>query len=108
MIRTQEELFQLLNGVVPTCYNDWEGYDAVPEPPYIAYLFEHSNNFGADNKVYTKASSYSVELYIKSTDRETELLLEQAFDEGDIFWDKTTRGKLLDSNLVIAVYRIII
>ncbi|HHV63826.1 MAG TPA: hypothetical protein GXX46_01925 [Peptococcaceae bacterium] len=60
-----------------------------PEPPYLIYLFSHSSNFGADNKVYSKNPNYQVELYTIKKDPTTEKLIEDLFDEHDIYWEKT-------------------
>ena len=38
-------------------------FKSPPTPPYIVYLFAYSDNFGADNKVYSKEDNYQVELY---------------------------------------------
>jgi len=53
------------------------------------YLFSHSSNFGADNKVHSQADNYQVELYTKTKDPAVEALIEGLFDANDIFWEKT-------------------
>lgn len=60
-----------------------------PTLPYIVYLFSYSSNFGADNRAYSKQSNYQVELYTKHKEPTTEKLIEDLFDENDIFWEKT-------------------
>jgi hypothetical protein len=60
-----------------------------PTPPYLVYLFYTSNNFGADNKVYSKADNYQIELYTTKKDPASEKLIEDLFDINDIYWEKT-------------------
>lgn len=60
-----------------------------PAPPYVVYLSSHSSNFGADDKVYSKSPNYQVELYTTKKDLASEKLLEDLFDDNDIYWEKT-------------------
>ena len=64
-------------------------FKTSPEPPYIVYLFSYSSNFGADNKVHKEIPNYQVELYTKTKDPVSEKLIEDLFDEHDIYWEKT-------------------
>ena len=64
-------------------------FTSPPTPPYIVYLFSYNTNFGADNRVYSKQSNYQVELYTKHKEPTTEKLIEDLFDEHDIYWEKT-------------------
>lgn len=64
-------------------------YRAFPEPqalPVICYLETSSDNFGADNKVYTKIADIAVELYTKVKDPAAEATLEAVFEANNIFW----------------------
>lgn len=80
-------LFILLKTInLPVAYHH---FVSPPSPPYIVYLFSYSSNFGADNRVYNKQSNYQVELYSTKKDPASEKLLEDLFDEHDIYWDKT-------------------
>jgi len=45
-------------------------------PPYIVYVFSHSDNFAADSKVYLKRDNYQVELYTEKKDTALEETLE--------------------------------
>lgn len=71
---------------LPVAYHHW---NTPPALPYIVYLFIDSDNFGADNKVYKKANNYNIELYSEIKDTASELLIENALDAADIFYDKT-------------------
>jgi len=80
-------LFNLLKSTgLPVAYHH---FTSPPEPPYIVYLFSYSSNFGADNRVYNKQSNYQVELYTAKKDPVSEKLIEDLFDEHDIYWEKT-------------------
>jgi len=80
-------LFAMLKTTgLPVAYHH---FVSPPCPPYIVYLFSYSSNFGADNRVYSKQSNYQVELYTAKKDPVSEKLIEDLFDEHDIFWEKT-------------------
>jgi len=84
---TQNELYNLLKSTgLPVAYHH---FDEPPSLPYIVYLFTFSDNLGADNKVYQKINNYQVELYSEKKDLESEQLLENVFDENDIYYDKS-------------------
>ncbi len=84
---TEVEFYNLLNSTgLPVTYNHFKN---PPSLPYIVYLFTFSNNLGADNKVYQKISNYQVELYSDKKDLTSEKLIEDLFDNNDIFYDKT-------------------
>lgn len=71
---------------LPVAYHH---FTSPPTPPYIVYLFSYSSNFGADNKVHSQADNYQVELYTTIKDPASEKLIEDLFDENDIYWEKT-------------------
>ena len=71
---------------LPVAYHH---YVSPPAPPYVAYLFVYSDNFGADNKVYQASDNYQVELYTTKKDPTSEKLIEDLFESNDIFWDKS-------------------
>jgi len=71
---------------LPVVYHHW---NKPPKLPYIVYLFTDSDNFGADDRVYSKADNYNVELYSDIKDPVTEKLIEDLFDEYDIYYEKS-------------------
>lgn len=84
---TEAELYQLLNSTgLPVSYHHFKD---PPNLPYLVYLFSYSNNFGADNKVYEKINNYQVELYSDKKDLVSEKLIEDLFDNNEIFYEKT-------------------
>lgn len=89
---TQAELYNLLKSTnLPVYYHHFtvKPNQPAPNPPYIIYLFTYSNNFGADNRVYQKVDNYQVELYSDKKDLASEKLIEDLFDENDIYYEKT-------------------
>ena len=82
-----QELYNLLKTLgMPITYHHFK---EPPSPPYIVYLFSYSNNFGADDKVYDKSNNYQVELYSTKKDLESEKLIEDLFNDNNIFFEKT-------------------
>jgi hypothetical protein len=71
---------------LPVAYHH---FVSPPQPPYIVYMFAYSSNFGADDKVYDIQGNYQVELYTTKKDLASEKLIENLFDENDIYWEKT-------------------
>ncbi len=83
----EAKLFALLKTTgLPVAYHH---FTSPPSPPYIVYLFAYSSNFGADNKVHKEILNYQVELYTTKKDPASEKLIEDLFDENDIYWEKT-------------------
>ena len=84
---TQNELYNLLKSTgLPVAYHH---FDEPPSLPYIIYLFTYSSNFAADSKIYKRFDNYQVELYSEKKDLESEQLIENLFDENDIYYDKS-------------------
>lgn len=80
-------LYTMLSGLgLPISYRFFK---KPPTPPYIVYLYSYSDNFGADNKVYSKEDNYQVELYSTKKDLASEKKIEDLFDDNDIFYEKT-------------------
>lgn len=83
----EAELSSLLKSTgLPIAYNHFK---SPPALPYIVYLFSHSNNFAGDNKVHAKINNYQVELYSDKKDLASEQLIEDLFDNNEIFYDKS-------------------
>ena len=98
MIKSQDELAQMLNNVYPTREYKWEGADNVADMPYIVYELLTTDNFAADNIAYTRSESYEVRLYLPVSSFEPEQALEAAFDVNELFWNKR-RAKASDFDL---------
>lgn len=60
----------------------------APKLPFICYLATQTNNFDADNQVFQVVQDVDVELYTAKKDEATEQLVESAFNENNISWEK--------------------
>ena len=84
---TQDELYNLLKSTGrPVAYHH---FDKPPNLPYIVYLFTYSSNFGAEDRVYQKIDNYQVELYSEKKDLASEKLIENLFDNNNIYYEKS-------------------
>lgn len=84
---TQKELFQLLKSTgLPVTYYEWNN---PPSLPYIVYLFRDTSNFGADNQVYIDIENFQVELYSDKKDLDSEKLIQDLFNENEIYYEKS-------------------
>lgn len=61
--------------------------------PYAVYTWNH-DNFAADDSVYQKFASVTVNLY--ATDPDTEKQLDNALDGLGIFWNSTSSFEVSD------------
>jgi hypothetical protein len=81
------------------------GFKKAQDPPYIVYVFSHSNNYAADSKVYVKRNNYQVELYTEKKDIALEEILEGVFDAHGLFYDKAEM-QLESEGLIEVLYEI--
>jgi len=68
-------------------YRAW-AVGQAPSLPFICYMVDGSDNFGADNIVYKQINRVNVELYSKNKDTTSEELIEALFEELRIYWEK--------------------
>lgn len=80
-------------------------FKKAQSPPYIVYLFSHSNNFTADSRVYMKRNNYQVELYTDKKDTVLESKLEGIFDAYGLIYDKT-EAYIESEKLIQIIYEI--
>ena len=60
-----------------------------PDPPFLLYLYPESDNFGADNIVYSKGTRVYLELYTDFKDPDMEANIESILESHGIFWEKS-------------------
>ena len=86
---TIQDIYETLQSSgLPVTYLQWrEGQ--VPALPYICYYYPNTDNFGADNKVYTNVNRLYVELYTAEKDFETEAQVEAVLGNICGFWNKS-------------------
>lgn len=89
MIKTLEEVAEILNGVLPdkVVYRAWPVGEAPPLP-FICYLADGSDNFAADNTVYLKGTTVRIELYTAAKDLTTESAIESALAAAALVWSR--------------------
>lgn len=61
--------------------------EPVPSPPFIIYVEDESDNFGADNKVWAKVIAYEIELYSDYRRFDIEAQIEKILDDNSIFYE---------------------
>ena len=88
---TLAELYNALKSITgfsnKVVYRAWPVGEAPPLP-FIVFLVEGSDNFGADNIVYKAINRVNVEFYTKNKDTVSEGLIEALFENLSIYWEK--------------------
>lgn len=88
---TLAELYNALKSITgfsnKVVYRAWPVGEAPPLP-FIVFLVEGSDNFGADNIVYKAINRVNVEFYSKNKDTVSEGLIETLFENLSIYWEK--------------------
>ncbi len=86
---THEEIAEMLEEAgLPLAYDHFAEGES-PDPPFICFLFPHSDNFSADNIVYAEFQDLNVELYTDEKNPELEDSLEAVFHSHELFWQKS-------------------
>lgn len=68
-------------------YRAWPVGQAPPLP-FITYMVDDSDNFGADDIVYKAINRVNIELYSKNKDTVSEGLIEALLASLSIYWEK--------------------
>jgi hypothetical protein len=88
---TLTELYTALTGITgfqkKVVYRAWPVGEA-PALPFICYLVEGSDNFGADDRVYKDILRVRIELYSENKDTTSESAIESLLDSLYIYWEK--------------------
>lgn len=88
---TLAELYNALKSITgfsnKVVYRAWPVGEAPPLP-FIVFLVEGSDNFGADNIVYKAINRVNIELYSKNKDTVSEGLIESLLESLSIYWEK--------------------
>lgn len=85
---TYEEIMQMAAETQLSFAYDHFAEGESPDPPFLVFLFPRSNNFGADDKVYTKSNVLRFELYTDEKRPDIEAMVEAVLDNHDLFYDK--------------------
>lgn len=73
---------------IPFAYDHFAEGES-PDPPFICYLIERSENFAADGRVYFKINRVHIELYTDVKDPSVEAVVESVLDENEIFYNRS-------------------
>lgn len=85
---TLTDLYNILTSTgLPVAYQAFKPEENV-KPPCITYEAAFSQNFGADNRVYSPFTNVDIFLFEKTKDG-SEAILEDVLNANMIFWDKT-------------------
>lgn len=88
---TLAELYTALTGIngfsKKVVYRAWPVGEA-PALPFICYLVEGSDNFGADDHVYKDILRVRIELYSENKDTTSEGAIEALLNSLYIYWEK--------------------
>ena len=68
-------------------YRAWPVGQA-PSLPFICFMVDESDNFGADDIVYKAINRVNIELYSKNKDTVSEGLIEALLESLSIYWEK--------------------
>lgn len=94
---------------IPVAYSHFvkSENNPMPQPPFMVYLEEDSNNFGADNKVWKKYLNYRIELYTDEKDLALESKFEDLLDEFGTYYE-TSEVYITSQQLYVKNYFITI
>lgn len=76
------------------------------EPPYIAWLVPQTNNFDADNQVYSVLERFRIELYSRVDILQEERRLETYLSQNGILWDKVSETWIDEEKVMMTVYEL--
>lgn len=100
---TLSELLTVLQATgLPVAYRQWE---RPPALPYLLYYVDNSDNFAADNTVYAEALNVIVELYSNKKAPAAETLVESAFRQNEMYFEKS-ESWIADEELNLVAYSI--
>lgn len=90
---TLEQMWAFLKSITgfadKVAYYKWPIGEA-PDLPFVCFFEQQAYTFPADNVAYYQRPRYSVELYTKNRDPQTEALFEAAFTQAGIYYTKET------------------
>ena len=87
---TYQEIAQMIAAVgLPYAYDHFTEQDTPGAPPFICFFYSDSDNFHADNGVYQKVKTLSIELYTDNKDIALEERVEAVLDGYDLGYDSS-------------------
>lgn len=86
---TYEDIVAMLEEAgLPFAYHHFAEGES-PDPPFLVFLFQGTDNFFADNSVYKRIDEINIELYTDKKDPELEEKIEGILDSHELPYEKT-------------------
>lgn len=86
---TYEEVKTMMESMgFPTAYYQYP-INQVPSLPFTVFYYPNTNNFAADNEVYTKIESLNIELYTANKSFADEETVESVLKANNLVWQKS-------------------
>lgn len=101
---TNENIKQLLDDY--PIQSEYSHFSSEVMPPYITWLRESTNNFNADDLVYSTHDVYRIELYTRKDVVSEELKLEQYLNDNNLLWRKIDQTWIDDEKLYMSIYEV--
>lgn len=84
----QVQMIALLNTIEDVTV--YYGYTSpATQLPHIVVSVAQGSNFGADNCVYVQGWDFTVDLYTKNKDAETEKIVKDLLNGAGVYWSRT-------------------
>ena len=84
-----DELVKIIEEMgIPFAYDHFAEGES-PDPPFLCYLLQGSDNFAADGRVYYKMSEVRIELYTDFKDVSLEEKVTAVLDSHGIFYEQS-------------------
>lgn len=84
-----EEVMAMLDSMGISYAYDHFAEGESPDPPFICFLYPRSDNFGADNIVYTSAHELDIEVYTNYKDPDLEEKIEEILTKNELYYEKS-------------------
>ena len=87
-MKTFVEINEMIESIgFPSVYYQFSDGN-IPNMPFVVYYYPASDNFSADNIVYSEITQLNIELYTQEKDFASEKQVESVLKENGFFWEK--------------------
>ncbi len=104
-ILTADRLESLLKEYGLPC--SFSHFSEPTAPPFIVWTSPQTDNFTADNSVYTVIPVLQIELYSRLNVPQEEAKLEKYLTEKGVLWDKVNQTWIDDEKVMMTVYDVL-
>ena len=99
-----DRLFEAFEAIGLSCA--YSHFTEPKEPPYLVYIGNGQDTFGADNTWYYKRNRYQLEYYFKKKDEEQEERIEQILLQNGFNYTKSEDVFIEDEGVFLIYYEI--